>query len=191
MAEAIQVATWRELGRFTKALQNRNRKTIPDIPPEDLMEQAADLLESTSARVLFMTTAGLPRLLDLVQPMTVEQEKGLHRWLQHRFQILASSEEWAVLSDLISLARLRPNLNITFKRLTNVLSGAQRAVLAEGFLDILATEFGIQPSHQERCEEILTKLFLSSEAAMQLLDNWNRKRQEAKSAPKTLPGESS
>jgi hypothetical protein len=166
-----------EIVSLMKLLQSPPRKRLPGIPPEDLMEQGADHLEDDWARTFFMTVAGFTRLLHL---LAEEKEKDeilntSQNYLHQYFRKLSGHEEIVRAIELICKTSIeRINLNITFKRMTAILSTGERATLAQGLLDTLWPQGTIPPEKEEMVEEVLIKLMLSQQTAMEILVQWKR-----------------
>ena len=168
-----------QLSALVKELSASKRKRLPGIPPEDLMEMAADHLEDPWARSFFTTIAGFTRLAQLL----TESTKNITPWLEKRFPEAKEDERLRGAIEMISKQSLEHiNLNITLKRITAILTQGERAVMAEGLMDLLSPEGNIAPEKMTALESTLTRVLLSEEAATDLIENWKRKRK-----PEWLP----
>lgn len=178
MAGTVSKLAVAELGAL---LTPKTQAITPAFGREDLMERAADLLSDPWARIFFTTVAGFTRLHQIMTGASAETVVAAALpWLGRHFpQLQARPELQPLLETIARQALAAVNLNITFKRLTSILTQAERAVLAEGLLDLLSPQANLKPEQIQIVEETLIKLMLSQQAGMELLDHWKRKRRLA------------
>ena len=173
MKNALAKQTTLQIERVVQEISAPKRKRIPGIPTEDLMETAADYLEDPWARSFFTTVSGFARLTKLL----TDDTQNVFSWLEKQFPEAKENEKIKQAIQMIAQKSLESiNLNITLKRMTAILTQAERAVLAEGLLDQISLEANINPEKMTLIESLLTKLLLSEEAAIDLIENWRRKR---------------
>jgi len=180
MAQWVPKIGVKELSRFIDFIDSPKKdlkKTLPGIPREDLMEKAADCLEDPWARSFFMTVAGFTRLAKLMAGEDDILMDEVKKWLYERFSSVHEKEMLQQAIEKITGASLvNPNLNITLKRMTAILSPGERALIAEGLLNLLSPNGLLTPEKETVLESVLPKLMLSTQTGMELLENWKKKK---------------
>jgi len=158
--------------------------SLETLQREDAMEKAADLLEDPFARTFFTHLLGFPRLLLLWIDDREWVKKQSKLWIRERFVFLEELKTLK-LGPLLDYSMASVNHNITFKRMTSILSTAERAVLAEGLLDAAALFYKKKKAPEDELwpkdkqlviENTLEKVFFSSKSGIDVLNNWKRKQ---------------